>query len=248
MVVYVHGNRVDSHEAAGEGRYVYRLLTSQIDDPISVRFVIWSWPSAQVQGQLRDVRVKAERTDLGGYCLGWFLSQLPEQQRVSLLGYSFGARIATGAMHLVGGGELAGRALTRHASAGPRAHVVLLAAALHNNWLHPGCYHGQALAHIDYLLNLYDCCDPVLKRYPLLYKGSRTQALGFTGMHTGGLGPIASSIEQRDVCDVVERSHAAIHYFANRGLRRRMQDVLFWHVIDSQPLAGKRHERSSKEG
>ena len=49
----------------------------------------------------------------------------------------------------------------------------MLAAALHNYWLRPGGYHDLAVSHIDYLLNLYNCCDPVLKRYPLLYKGSR---------------------------------------------------------------------------
>ncbi len=194
VVVYVHGNRVASNEVAGcEGRYVYRLLTAQVDDPVSLRFVIWSWPSAQVQGQLRDVRVKAQRTDLGGYCLGWFLTQFPEQQRVSLLGYSFGARIATGALHLIGGGQIAGRSLPPHDGGTHHARVVLLAAALHNNWLRPGCYHEHALAHTDYLLNLYDCCDPVLKWYPKLYKRSHTQALGFSGMYTGGLGRRCSS-------------------------------------------------------
>ena len=120
VVVYVHGNRVSSCEAVTEGHYVYHLLTSHVDDPVSLRFVIWSWPSDQVQGQLRDVRIKAARTNLAGYCLGWFLAHLPEDQRVSLLGYSFGARITTGSLHLVGGGRLAGRMLPDHGGGAPQ--------------------------------------------------------------------------------------------------------------------------------
>ncbi len=234
-VIFVHGNRVSSGEAASEGRFVYRLLTSQVDDPVSIRFVVWSWPSAQVRGQLRDVRVKAQRTDLGGHSLGWFLQQLSPEQRVSLLGYSFGARIATGGLHVASGGQLAGRVLAPRDEAAPQARVVLLAAALHNNWLQPGCYHGDALTHVDYLLNLYDCCDPVLKRYPLLYKHSHAQALGFTGMNMSGLGEMADRIEQRDVCSIVQRSHEAIHYFESARLRQRMQQVLFWHAIEREP-------------
>jgi hypothetical protein len=233
VLIYVHGNRVESGQAASEGRYVYRLLTSHIDDPAPIRFVIWSWPSAQVRGQLRDVRVKAGRTDVAGYCLGWFLVQLPPEQRVSLVGYSFGARIVSGALHLAGGGQLAGRALPPHANDAVHTRVVMLAAAMHRNWLRPGGYHELAWDHLDYLLNLFNCCDPVLKRYPHLYKGSHAQALGFTGMYAADLGSYTGSIEQRDVCNVVDKSHAAIHYFNNRFLRQRMQEVIFWQPLGS---------------
>ena len=231
LVIYVHGNRVPSSAVACEGRFVYRLLASQVDDTASIRFVIWSWPSAQVRGQLRDVRVKAQRTETDGYCLGWFLTQLPESQRVSLFGYSFGARIATGAMHLVGGGRLSGWALPPHKEVSLNTRAVVLAAALHDYWLRPGGYHDQAVSHLDFLLNLHNCCDPVLKRYARLYKHSHAAALGFSGMYTGDLGPVARRIEQQDVCGIVQRSHAAIHYLENSRLRRRIQDVLLWRPV-----------------
>ena len=74
VVIYIHGNRVPSEMAAPEGQLVYRLLTAGVDDATPIRFVIWSWPSARVHGQLRDVRTKADRTELTGYCLAWLLS------------------------------------------------------------------------------------------------------------------------------------------------------------------------------
>ncbi len=236
LVMYIHGNRVASTQAACEGRYVYRLLTSNINDPVSVRYVIWSWPSAQIRGQLHDVRVKAQRTELGGYCLGWFLSQLPQQQRVSILGYSFGTRIATGALHLLGGGQLSGRALPSCERAAPHVRIVMLAAAMHRNWLRPGSYHELAFSHLDFMLNLYNCCDPILKRYRFLYRGSRPEALGFTGMSTHGLGEERHLIEQLNVCGSVPKSHAAIHYFRSSHIKKRMQRILFWYPLhDDQP-------------
>ena len=99
VVIYIHGNRVPSSAAAAEGQRVYRLLIGGAESAPPLRFVIWSWPSARVRGHLRDVRAKAQRTDVAGYCLAWVLVHLPEDQPVSLLGYSFGARIATGAAH-----------------------------------------------------------------------------------------------------------------------------------------------------
>jgi hypothetical protein len=228
FMLYVHGNRVEARQAAREGRYVYSLIAPEPDDPVSIRYVIWSWPSAQLRGPLRDVRVKAQRTEIGGYCLGWFLSQLPAEQRVSILSYSFGARIATGGLHLLGGGQLSGRSLPSVDPAGHQTRLVMLAAALHTNWLRPGCYHELTLSHTDFLLNLYNSCDPVLKRYRFLYKHSRPEALGFTGMYTGDLGALGERIEQTNAARTVGKTHAAIGYFQNPRFRTRMKQVLSW--------------------
>jgi hypothetical protein len=240
VVIYIHGNRVPSEMAAPEGQHVYRLLTAGVDDATPIRFVIWSWPSAQVQGQLRDVRTKADRTELAGYCLAWLLTHLPESQHVSLLGYSFGARIATGAMHLVGGGELSGRRLPPHAVRSENTRVVMLAGALHNSWLRPGGYHERAISHLDYLLNLYNGCDSVLKRYHMLYKHSHATAIGYSGMYTGDLGEVAQRIEQQDVYGAGQDSHEAIHYLENPCVIQRIRDVLFWRPVRATPSSTSR--------
>ncbi|MGM0488647.1 MAG: hypothetical protein ACQESR_18060 [Planctomycetota bacterium] len=231
VLVYVHGNRISSGEAACAGRCVYRLITSRMDDSVSIRYVIWSWPSSRIPGQLRDVRVKARRTELGGYCLGWFLAQLPPEQRISLLGYSFGARIATGALHLRGGGELCGRVLPSREPHAREVRVVLLAAAVHRTWLRPGGYHDRALANTDYLLNVFNSEDPVLKRYRFLYKGSRPRAFGYTGIFVRGLGAAGERVEQCDARWVVGHSHALFRYLGSSCLGKRIQPVLSWEPL-----------------
>lgn len=227
VVIYVHGNRVPSGAAAAEGQHVYRLLIDGAESAPPLRFVIWSWPSARVKGQLRDVRAKAQRTDMAGYCLAWALMHLPEDQPVSLLGYSFGARIATGAAHLTGGGSLGGRALPPHATSAHTMRVAILAGALDASWLRPGGYHERARTQLDYLLNLYNTCDPVLKRYHLLDKRARASALGFSGMYTADLVE-AARLEQLNVRNIVQRSHELEDYLCSPRLMQRIREVLFW--------------------
>ena len=74
LVIFIHGNRVESTQAACEGRYVYRLITSRIEDPVSIRFVIWSWPSARnprpAARCARQSRTHRNRGILSGLVLG----------------------------------------------------------------------------------------------------------------------------------------------------------------------------------
>ena len=126
---------------------------------------------------------------------------------MSLLGYSFGARIATGALHLLGGGQLSGRVTS--------CHMTGAITRVSSCWRRRCTTTGSArvattkwpVAHIDYLLNLYDCCDPVLKWYPKLYKGSHAQALGFTGMYTGDLGRRLKRLNSMVFCRRVACGH-----------------------------------------
>jgi hypothetical protein len=252
--VYVHGNRVEWNEALSQGRRLYRRLAYDDTDAPPLCFIIWSWPSSQISGQLRDVRVKAQRTNADGYYLGSFLSQCSPDRPTSLIGYSFGCRVVTGALHLRGGGILAGRVLSRDESPvvisetvdavgrdderpwataiqSPADHaptrVVLLAAALPNYWLSPGNAHGMAATQIDQVLLLYNSCDRVLKRYGLVEPDGRPQALGYTGLvYRTQWSP--SQIEQRDVCCIVGKAHDESRYYASSGLMRRIRLHALW--------------------
>ncbi len=144
-VVFLHGNRIPSCEAFTKGWSAYRQLVRCADER-PVRFVIWSWPSEKVGGPVEDARVKAARTNTHGYYLAWFVDQLNPAVPVALWGHSFGARIATGALHLLGDGTLAGRTLADRVSNSPRTmRAALLAAAVDRDWLLPGHCHGQAI-------------------------------------------------------------------------------------------------------
>lgn len=238
IVVYIHGNRANRCKAIAEGWHAYQAITSDFcgASAPNIQFVIWSWPSDRVRGELRDVRLKARRTDLEAYLLAQWLACFDSQCRVGLIGHSYGARIVSGSLHLLGGGPLAGHSLSEVPAKPFRARVVLLAAALHNYWLRPGCRNDTALTCVDHLLNLYNRCDPVLRHYRILDKYTRAEALGYTGMRLSDLSTGRESVRQQDVCCSVGRSHGAEYYFDSPGVLAQIRTYALWQPLDT-PLA-----------
>ena len=229
-VVYVHGNRVEYGEAGGRGLAAYRALTRHAADPRPIRFVVWSWPSDKLRGPkpMRDARVKATRTPTESYYLACFLSRLNPDTPLGLLGYSFGTRIISGALHLAEGGALGSLKLTE-ASVRP-AHTVrvaMLAAAMDNHWWLSGHYHGQAWSAVERLCLQYNTCDPVLRFYPRLDRCSRAQALGYTGFcWPASLGEDAERLEQSNVCCEIGKTHEERAYLASAAIMGRVSETL----------------------
>lgn len=207
IVIYLHGNDASDATARDSGRELFERLQGFQASP-ACRFVIWSWPSDRVyRGIRKDVLAKAGYTPIESWYLANFVGNLPFAVQVNLIGYSFGARVATGALHLLGGGELAERRLE-----GPLSterlpfRVALLAPAIDNHWLLPGNYHGCALQHVERLLVTVNPEDWILHWYPKLSGGP--PALGYTGLAgTNLLGPLTEKIRQVDVAGMVGVKH-----------------------------------------
>ncbi|MEX0676558.1 MAG: hypothetical protein WD063_05755 [Pirellulales bacterium] len=234
--VFVHGNRISSCEAFTKGWSAYQTL-ARCGDERPVRWIVWSWPSERAGGPIKDAQEKACRTDPSAYYLAWFVDQLNPDEPVSLWGHSFGARIVTGALHLLGGGQVAGRRLLKRAHATRRPmQVMLIAAALDNDWLFGGHAHGQALSQIEGMLLVNNGCDALLKRYHRIYqRRSCRQALGYTGLSRCWLDADAwSKIEQVDACCQVGRRHVLDGYLCAPGLVALMRKHLFF-----EPLSGR---------
>jgi hypothetical protein len=158
-----------------------------------------------------------------------------------LWGHSYGARASTGAVHLLGGGSLRGQRLERraHPTRQPM-RAVLLAAALDNDWLQNGHYHGRAMSQTAALLLVNNGCDPLLKRYPKLY-GDRghEQALGYTGLPSWCVTSADwSKVSQTDVSCQLGRRHAFDGYIECPDIVARMLPYLLFEPIGDLKLPG----------
>lgn len=226
--VFVHGNRTTSGDAFSTGWSAYRTLVRRAGDR-PVRFVIWSWPSEPVRGLVFDARLKAGRTNASGYHLAWFLDRLHPQAPVRLWGHSYGARIVTGAMHLLAGGSLQGYRLKERRPVARRPlNAVLLVAALDAHWLLPGRLHGQAVSQAHRVLLVNNSCDALLKRYHLLYgRRCNATAAGYTGAATAGL-EVADrgKVRQIDAACQAGRQHQLAVYLSAPGVMQAMRDTL----------------------
>ncbi len=237
--VFVHGNRIPSCEAFTKGWSAYRSLVRCADER-PVRFVIWSWPSDPVRGLREDAQLKAARTNYTGYYLAWFLDRLHPDTPVALWGHSFGARAVTGALHLLGGGEICGHVLERvHPERSPM-QVALLAAAVDNTWLAPGHSHGQAMSQTASLLLVNNRCDMLLKRYHMIYgRRSCREALGYTGLWCGCLSADEwCKIAQIDACCDVGRRHMFSRYIESSCLMARIRPALLFESSPATVVEG----------
>ncbi len=242
-VVTIHGNRTDADEAVEKGWYTYQSIRAHGDRPL--RYVIWSWPADRAFRRNRpDVRLKAARSDVEAWYLAQWLAQLRPGVRVSLIGHSFGPRIITGAMHLLAGGELAGRRLPAGTvaawTAGKRNPIraVLLAAALDVDWLAPGGCHERALSLIDQMLVTCNARDRVLRWYPRMYGRGGPPAMGFVG--PCGVED-AKNIELVDVTATVGRFHDYRCYYAAPDVSCRWAQYTFQD--DSPARSGVENQR-----
>jgi hypothetical protein len=212
-IIYIHGNRVDCGYSKSHGLAMYRSLAARKQGDGPIRFVIWSWPSSQIRGQVRDYQVKAARTKQVGWQLAWAIDQLPTETPVAVIGYSYGARVATGALHLLAGGRLGSLELAeRLHPQRPPVRAAFVAAALDANWIRPGGYHGRALEQVDELLLVNNHLDPAMRFYHLAME-SGARPLGYGGPR--GLGQFAARVRSVDVTGAVGRHHAIEEYLAS---------------------------------
>jgi hypothetical protein len=240
-VIYIHGNRIDNQEGSSGGLAVYQQIVASHADEKGVRYVIWSWPSTKIRGLIKDVRSKAWRSDDESVLLARFLagihqpevaegSPAPASQphRVGIVAFSYGARIAGGALHLLNGGELLGQ--TVPAGERPQFHVAFWAAGEHNNWLLPGCRHGQALPLGEKWLNLVNGCDESLTHYEMLERGHNPPALGYTGLAGRNLLPaeLSERWEEWEVSHLVSRTHNYHPYVYSPWVAERTAQVVLW--------------------
>ena len=246
-IIFVHGNRVERGEDRERGMMVYRSLRQKARHDGPIRFIIWSWPSTRIPRALQDYRVKAARTRPAGWQLAWFIDRLPADLPLSLVGYSYGARVASSSLHLLGGGDLGGLQLDErvHPHRDP-VRVALVAAAFDASWMQPGGYHGKALSQIDQLLLLTNRHDPAMRFFHLSAKHQRPQALGLAGLpNTKAVQEMAERITLYDVTSQVGRSHALSDYLhASRPLGTVWTQICYAQPpTDGEQIATKNTKR-----
>ncbi len=238
IVFYVHGNQITASEARRCGLDVYTRLVRCAEDDRPIQFVVFSWCSDKVPGLLKDFREKAARTKPVGYQFAWVISRLPQGSHVGLIGYSYGARVCSGAAHLLAGGSLGGLTLGADCPACGVASVraVFLAAAYDACWNSPRAYHGLALNRIDTLLSTTNPIDPAMKYYKWVPINSKPPAVG-------GVGPRGLSREQAarvrlmPVANSVGRSHDVYDYLAAPGLMRAAWRRVAFADVSLEPEA-----------
>jgi hypothetical protein len=238
---WIHGWRLSHGDAISAGLRVYQRMACRTCQPF--RLVIWSWPSEPTMIFRQDACHKAQLSDAGAYPLALLIDRIDPGVPVSLVGFSLGARMSAGALHLLGGGQLAGWQLAHrlHAERAP-LRAVLFAGALDNFSLATGQRNCEALGQVERMLVMVNCRDSVLKWYPWLCSWNGPQAISHTGA-MGNLGPYHRQLRQMCVDHIIGHRHEQEPYFESPVLLSAIVNVaLFCDVV--QPSVSRR-KRSS---
>ncbi|MDR2706079.1 MAG: alpha/beta hydrolase [Planctomycetaceae bacterium] len=178
LLIVIHGNWMTSAEARKYG-IAFDCLLEKFGEH---RLLIWSWQSEKISCGIRirkDVLTKARRADDQAAYLVSFLQKLKPNSKVSLIGFSFGAKLVCNTLQtLADTKELGNELLIRS---------VLLAGALDCGSLTPNGQYNQALSVTEKMLIHVNPDDETLCFYPLLVRIGGPQAIGKKGASLNGL-------------------------------------------------------------
>lgn len=222
LLVFVHGNRYEHHEAWEEGLLLAARTGATCPEAARARTVIFSWPSAQQGILLRDSRAKYRRAQTEGHYLASFLARVGPDRPVAMICYSYGSLIALEALEDLVHAQAAGReGVEPWIGRTAPLHLVLVAAAVRQDALAPCGPYRETFPCIDRLTVLYNSDDMALRFFEHVDRSLRTDALGHEGMPAGWV-PRETAFSQIDAAPIVGTSHAFKDYLCSRSLMGRI--------------------------
>ncbi len=216
--IFVHGNQISKEMAVDRGTRVYRTLRACSQNKGPIRFIIWSWPSKRETNRIADARIKSKRTDAESFYFGNFLAAYSSNGPTSIIGYSFGARVVCGGLHLANGGCINGIYLPNHAMPQQMYRVSLLAAAVESDGILRGGRYERAMVMTDHLLLQNNSADKALRFFWIINR-SKPKALGNTGL---ACSPPGCSVQQFDWENAMGRDHSVWQYIDRPAITSRI--------------------------
>ncbi len=225
VVIFVHGNRSSLDKAIRRGLQTYEQTILPWNNAPAIRFVIWAWPADQIAGPIRDVRIKAHRADEHAFHLARFLQQMDPQTPVSIIGFSFGGRVALGALHLVGGGAIDGCGLPIAAHPVSPVNLTLAVPAIRNDCLITT--RNRAYSQINHFDLVYNSRDAYLNLYRFTRFDNKNPALGYTGIR--GLNRLPDHefrVHQFNAARFVGVEHDYLEYITDQRIESSVRNHL----------------------
>ncbi len=105
-IFYVHGNWMTVANTRERIMTINQSISRYAKRPY--RLVALSWPSERERGFVSDIRENGDCADIQAHYLNYLIQRTSPTTQVSLMGFSFGGRTITGALHLLGGGTIGG--------------------------------------------------------------------------------------------------------------------------------------------
>ncbi len=239
VCIVVHGSWVNWSDVENYGCRVRHWLRSA-EPEMPLQLIYYTWPSERITLLPQvDVNVLGRRSAINAFYLSSLLYQVPVESPVSLLGHSHGTRTIAALLHLLGGGEVEGYALSAGSDRGHRLRAVLAASAIDHDWFNPRQRYDRALCRVEGLLSLHNNKDVALRLYPLRrpFSSRALSQSGLTKSDQRRLGALAEKICELDVSDSIGHSHAWPTYYSRPEIAAAISPYIFYSDIFSSDAA-----------
>ena len=208
-IVYVHGYDFTPEKAERVGWAMYHTLTENLPEDQPLRLVVWSWPATAIKFRMvRDIKDKIRRTNAEAYFLAWFLSRTDVD---AVIGSAMGCRIVSGSMHLLAGKAPTLNTVVNSDARTKRLRTVLITAAIDDDWLLEGKFHGKAISQVKQMLLINNSMDPLLANFAMISRRDSV-ALGVAGVAKDQLEELADRLQQVDAAQDIGKKHGVENY------------------------------------
>ena len=207
-IVWAHGFQADLVDVANTAyslRSTFNFARMATGTNRAYRIVVWKWSSERSRFRIApDARMKAAIADCEGASLAQFLGGIDSSNDVSLIGFSFGARVV--------GSALQTAATTSSRYMAPertgRVSLVLSSAGCDAGAFDFGAY-AQGAKIPSYVLNVYNPADLALHYYPFISE-TFSQAQGAMPLFGNGFVNASGNTYNLNVCASLGRQHSFI--------------------------------------
>jgi len=227
LIVLVHGNYTSKAQAIESANMLENKFFPGTGKFVNAKYrlVIWAWPTETVyKRHLPDAKLKGYYAIKQGEYLAWFLSLVPEGSRVSLIGFSFGARTTCEAV------QRYSMNLSKEISEPPiQIRNLLLSPAIDEYSLVPRFRYGEVLAASQHLIVLFNSQDFALRLYPALTGCGGPRSLGLTGVPFSRIpADLRGKVTGINIQPFAQKQHTFTMFFRSPDLNRKLGDYLLF--------------------
>lgn len=233
LIVLVHGNYTTGPQSIQSGNMLENKFFPKTERfaGAKYRLVIWSWPADEVYKRyLPDAKLKGYYSEKQGEYLAQFLSRLPSGSRVSLIGFSFGARTTCEAVQRISfNPQFYTESPEGTKTPNLQIRNLLLSPAVDQVSLAPRFRYGNVVSVSQQSIVLFNPKDIALRFYPKLVGCGGPQALGRDGIPFSLLpSGLRNKISGINIYSLADTRHSFVVFFRNPELNRKLGDYLLF--------------------
>lgn len=241
ICIFIHGSFVDAESHQLESAYTYNWIRRAAPQ-LPAHIIFYTWPSEARFNTLASanpiaVNQRGRWAENNAFFVTDLIAHLPPESPVCLVGHSHGARVTVATLHLIAGGQIAGKTYPYDTGCNRRYRAVLAAGAIDRNWLNPGERYDFAVRRVEGILNTVNRTDLALHFYPMrrIFSRKAIAVTGVTRWDQKRLGHLANKVIDYDVTERIGMGHFWPNYYEEPSIGLAISPYVYFTDCQLNP-------------